>query len=106
MSQTLTSTNLIQFAGDAFSQVLPLSEKDLPQLVAIVAQSRSRSFESDLATNGTAQDITNTFNQACKKVNPTVKKNCAAQAAAVPTLTDQVLGDDPPVIVCAFLNCQ
>ena len=104
----VTDTNIDefdQFAGDAFSQVLPLSGGPSPVSCDSCVNQVSI-LESDLATNGTDQDITNAFNQACKKVNPTVKKNCAAQAAAVPTLSDQVLGDDPPEIVCAFLNCQ
>ena len=90
-----------QIAINAFPRVLVLSQATCDECVTEIEL-----LEGEMATNGTAENIAGTMNQACKKVNPTVKKNCAAQAAAVPALSDQVLGDDEPVIVCAFLNCQ
>jgi hypothetical protein len=88
-----------QIAINAFPQVLVLSQASCDQCVTEIEL-----LEAEMAVNGTADNIAGTMNQACKKVNPTVKKKCAAQAAAVPSLIDTVLSDDPPVTACNALN--
>jgi hypothetical protein len=94
------SSDFDQDAINAFPRVLILPENDCNDCETEVSL-----LESDLATNGTAQELTSTFNQACKKVRtPSAKKNCAAQAAAVPAIIDQVLSNDPPIPACDALN--
>jgi hypothetical protein len=95
-----------QFAADAFPRVLPLSGGPAPVSCDSCVDQVSI-LETDMATNGTSEDLISTFDQACKKVRtPSAKKNCAAQAASIPFLIDQVLSNDPPATACAFLNCQ
>jgi len=94
------SSDFDQDAINAFPRVLILPENDCNDCETEVSL-----LESDLASNGTTEDLINTFSQACKKVRtPSAKKNCAAQAASIPPLIDQVLANDPPVIACNALN--
>ena len=94
------SSDFDQDAVNAFPRVLILPENDCNDCVTEVSL-----LESDLATNGTAQDLISTFSQACKTVRtPSAKKNCAAQAASIPFLIDQVLANEPPLPVCNALN--
>ncbi len=101
---TVTNSSLFdQDAINAFPRVLVISET-----VATCENcvTEIELLESELANNGTADNIAGTFNQACAKVNPTVKKDCAAQAAAVPALIEQVLSNDPPLTACeALASC-
>ena len=90
-----------QFAIQAFPQVLVLSDASCDECATEIGL-----LEQDMAGNGTADNIAGTMNQACKKVNPTVKKSCSAQAAAVPAMIDQVLANDPPLLACdALARC-
>jgi hypothetical protein len=105
LAQTfVTDTNTSEFdqiAIQTFPRVLVLSDavascEDCVTEVELL--------EADMATNQTAENIAGTLNQACKKENPTVKKNCAAQAAAVPSMVEEVLSNDPPLTACNALG--
>lgn len=97
----VANTNLSDFdqiAVNAFPRVLVLSQASCDECLTEI-----RVLEEDMAGNGTADNIAATFNQACMKENPTVKKNCAAQAAAVPLAIEEVLTTEPPLTACNAL---
>ena len=99
---------LIQpFIAAQFDQFVP---KEIQKVLGIPSGSTCdecisalQSFETQLALNGTVQNIQETMHEACVKnfPDPTLEQLCESQINQyAPNVVDSLLADFPPLIAC------